>query len=254
MTSMQAYLANEVRLMLYRQRRYLLEFVLSSGFLLAVFAGLAWGIRVIPDAEATVVPLDVMATGFVAWGFANAAYAGISNEISDEIRSRSLEQLFLSPAPLWRVLLRRAVVHLLSALLSSLALFHVCLYIAGKPVEINVLHTAAVLLLAAPALLGLGYLIAGINLVFKQVDTVNAIMVIAFIVLVSVPAYPISALSLLPFSYAASLLMATKASLQLSATDAAVIAGNASVYFVAGLAVFIRCQAVAVGRGTLSHA
>jgi hypothetical protein len=48
--------------------------------------------------------------------------------------------------------------------------------------------------------------------------------------------------------------MATKASLQLSATDAAVIAGNASVYFVTGLAVFIRCQAVAVSRGTLSHA
>ena len=246
-------LVNEVRLLLYRQRRYLFEFVMSFGVFLGVFAALVIGMELLPS-EGLIPGKASLAMGFVVWSFGVAAFASVSSEVSDEVKARCLEQICTVASPLDRVLVRRALVHIFSALASAFVMLHLCFWIAGEPVEINFLPLFALLLLGAPSLVGLGFVLGGLNVLLKQVETVSAIMIMGVVVLVSLPAYPLGPLSGLPFSYAAARIMGGREELSVGLQDVAIIGLNSAVYFALGLFVFRRCYRVAIDRGSIGHA
>lgn len=244
--------ANEVRLLLYRQRRYAFEFIMSTLVLLAVFAALVAGVDLLPVGQ--LVPgKAALATGFVVWSFAVAAFASVSNEISDEIKARCLEQISAVASPLEVVLARRSLVHILGSLVSAFVMLHVCFWIADEPLDIGFPRLFGLLLLGAPSLVGLGFVVGGINVLLKQVETVSAMMIMGVVVLVSLPAYPFNALGVLPFAYAAAAAISGEQTMGLTFADVAIIGVNSALYLSLGLFVFRRCYRLAQDRGTIGH-
>lgn len=244
----------EARLQLYRQRRYAFEFIASALVLLGIFAGIAYGIAWLPAAE--VLPSQAsLALGFVLWNFASACYNGVSSEAAEEMRGRTLEQLCIVARPLVNVLLARCAVQLLAALLGSLVMLHVAFWLVGRPVEVSLAPMLVILAAAAPSLVGMGLIIGGLAVVFKQVEAINAIMLLGVIVLIGVPAYPINLFALLPFSHAAAWVIVEQQGLTLAAHEAslALVLANSAFYFALGLVVFRSGYRIARDRGTIGH-
>jgi len=244
----------EVMLHLHRQRRYAFEFVASSLILLAAFAALSYGIELLPNAE-FMPAQSSLALGFVLWSFASAAYSGIAGETTDEVRGCTLEQLCVVARPLPLVLMVRCGLQTIGALLGTLVLLHVTFWIVGRAVDVPVAPLIIILLVAAPSLVGLGLIMSGLSVLFKQAEAVNAVMLLGVITLVGAPAYPANVLAILPFSHAAAWIIAEQSTLSLTGQWLRLlfVAGNAMLYLVAGLAVFGTCYRAARRRGTLGH-
>jgi ABC-2 type transport system permease protein len=244
----------EAMLHLHRQRRYAFEFVASSLILLAAFAALAYGVERLP--AAVFIPTQSsLALGFVLWSFASTAYNGIAGETSDEVRGRTLEQLCVVASPLPVVLIVRCGLQIIGALLGTLVLLHVTFFIVGRAVDVPVAPLIIILLVAAPSLIGLGLIMSGLSVLFKQAEAVNALMLLGVIALVGVPAYPANLLSILPFSHAAAWIIAEQSTLSLSGEwlRLLLVSGNAVFYLVIGIVVFDACYRAARRRGTLGH-
>lgn len=244
----------EAILHLHRQRRYAFEFLASSLILLAAFAGLAYGIDWLPDAD-FLPGQSSLAMGFVLWSFASAAYSGIAGETAEEIRGRTLEQLCVVARPLVVVLLVRGGLQIVGALLGSLVLLHVTFWIVGRTVDVPTAPLVAILLISAPSLVGLGLIMGGLSVLFKQAEAVNALMLPGIVALVGMQAYPADVPALLPFSHAAAWIIAEQGALTLAGQWPRLlfVAGNAGAYLGAGMIVFGACYRAARLRGTLGH-
>lgn len=253
MTLLRFYRA-EVLLHLHRQRRYAFELVVSSCVLLAAFAGLAYGIAWLPTTD-FLPKQSSLALGFVLWSFASASYSGVAGEAADEVRGRTLEQLCVVGRPLTVILLVRSSVQIAGALAGTLVLLHVTFWIVGRRLDVPVLPLITILLVSAPSLLGLGLIMGGLSVLFKQAEAVNALMLFGVIALVGLPAYPGNMLALLPFSHAAAWIIAEQGGLMLDDEGARLlfVAGNAAAYLAVGVAVFNACYRTARRRGTLGH-
>lgn len=244
----------EALLHLHRQRRYALEFVASSLIVLAAFAVLAYGIELLSTAD-FIPTQSSLALGFVLWSFASAAYSGIAGETADEVRGRTLEQLCVIASPLPAVLMVRCGLQIIGALLGTLVLLHVTFWIVGRDVDVPVGSLIIILLAAAPSLVGLGLIMGGLSVLFKQAEAVNAVILLGVVALVSTPAYPANVLAVLPFSHAAAWIIAEQSALSLSGQwlRLLLVAGNGLSYLAAGIAAFDVCFRAARRRGTLGH-
>lgn len=241
----------EARLLLHKVRRRALESILSSGLLIGVFLLMLFGVGLgshlpgVPGAEQ-------LAIGFVTWRFATAAYGSIAVEVADDINARCLEQLAIGGG-LLRVYLLRAAVHLIAGSVGTLFM----LLVVAVLVDASLLtHAGALLVLlwiGAPALMGLGLVVGAVNVAFKQADTLNALMLMSVIALVTLPGQPFGLWSALPFVYPASLARALIEVCPPGVSALIVAAALSLAWFAAGCCVFRAAATTARRRGTLSH-
>ncbi len=245
----------EAMLHLHRQRRYAFQLVVSSLVLLGAFAALAYGIAWLPAAD-FLPAQSSLALGFVLWSFASAAYSGVAGETTDEIHGRTLEQLCVVARPLPVILMVRCGLQIVGALMGTLVLLHATFWIVGGRVDIRIFPLITVLLMAAPSLIGLGFIVSGLSILFKQAEAINALMLLGVVALVGVPAYPANGLAILPFSYAAAWIITEQNALVLVGQWPRLmfVAGNAVLYLCGGVIVFGLCYQAARRRGTLGHA
>lgn len=186
-----------------RLRRHAIETVLSTVFLMIVMLALVSGVEWAGNTLAMPRPEGV-AVGFVVWRFAMSAYASTAVEVAHDIQFGCLEQLAVGQGLLSTYLLR-SVTHL--ALGSSAMLIMWCIasfVISGLP-SVSLGALLGTVWLGAPALVGMGLFVGAANLSFRQSDTINSVLLLCVVVLVSLPGVPFSGASLLPFVYAASL-------------------------------------------------
>lgn len=245
---------NELRLKMFLARRYWLESVAAFLVIVGTFFGLLHVVSAAGGMPLHSERLDGLILGFVLWMFAGAAYSSTSNEIAEEIRSRSLEQLCLGALPLWKILAIRAALNIaIGAFVLILSL--TVIESMGRE-KLHVLEPAifAIVLLAAPALLGLGYMIAGVLLVMRKVEAVQLLVYPGLIGLVALPAYPLNVLSALPFAYGASAARLATLGYSLSVQDFLLTGVNSLMWLSAGITVFVLFEARARRSGVMGHA
>jgi ABC-2 type transport system permease protein len=108
--------------------------------------------------------------GYITWMYAMMAIGNVAYGVRGEMSAGTLEQMAMSPAPLGIVLLGRLIANLLVTTL-QIALFSIALrYLAGIGAPMNAAGLL-VLLLTLLGILGLGFLIAGAVMVWKQVES-----------------------------------------------------------------------------------
>lgn len=247
------HLVNEARLSWYLRRRYWFETLLALAVLVTMFGGLLYAVSSVSEARLESGALDGMIVSFALWVFAVAAYGSASNDVAEETRQRTLEQLYLSPLPLARLLGIRAGLNLLeAALILGIALL-IIYGVTEARLHMRVPDTMAVAMLAAPALMGVGYLMAGVLLLAKKAEMVHVLFYPALIALVAVPAYPFNALYFLPFAAGAGAARAAANGEVLSAGVFALVALNSIAYLVIGVGVYRWAERQARRLGILGH-
>jgi ABC-2 type transport system permease protein len=108
--------------------------------------------------------------GYLTWMYAALAISDLSYGLRGEMNAGTLEQMSMSPAPVGLILLGRVIANLIVTTAQVLLMGTVMSLILGIHIPLQ-WRGLPVLLLTLFGILGFGFVIAGVVLVFKQVES-----------------------------------------------------------------------------------
>ncbi|MDY0406408.1 ABC transporter permease [Virgibacillus sp. 179-BFC.A HS] len=238
-------------------KRYLPNTIAMLITFYAIFLGMFFGIQFIGDPATQAVSIQYTIVSYIFWFLAMMVTNGIGWEVTNEAMRGTLEQLSMSPMGVWRIMAARLISTTLVNLVIIIALLYLSMLTAGQWLNVDVIAILPILILTLISMFGVGFIIAGISIVWKQVDSFLQILqfIIAGLTFLSVSVAPV--MVFLPFVKGIDMVrrvMIDGAGLgQLPGTDFLILAANAVVYFVAGLAIFMACEKIAMKKGLLAH-
>ncbi len=200
--------------------------------------------------------LEALVVGFLVWTFALTAYSDLSWEIMREAQQGTLEQLYMCPFGFRFVSLAWVLSSFLVSLLFTGALLGLMMITTGKFLRLPLGTLIPLLFLTLAPIYGVGFLMAGLALVFKRIQAFFQILQFVFVPLLFLPAEEWWAKAL-PLSLGSRLIREVmtegKSLPALPALDLLMLLGTASFYFGLGLCAFKACEKVAKDRGLLAH-
>lgn len=172
---------------------------------LTIFAILLVGGRAVAPA-AMADTLAGIVVGYFLWTMATAAYAGVATDVRMEAQWGTLERHVTTPFGFGAVMLLKAAAKLLfSAVVGSLVLAAMLLA-TGTTLRVDVVTVVPVVALALSSVLGVGFAMAGLSVLYKRVGNWAGMLQFAFVGLVSAPAFDLGWARWLPLAQGSALL------------------------------------------------
>lgn len=239
-----AYLiAAEAKMLIWTLRRYYFNTLMGFGVMFLIFMGMFWGIKTLGGSGVTGDSLDSMLVGYVLWVSAMLALQNTGNEITSESQRGTLEQLYLSSMGAEKIFFVKAVINMVFNFLFITAILYISMAATGRWMSVNLLYLYVMVLLSTLSLVGISFMMGGIGLIHKRINSVNGILAFGLIGLMLLPTYPITPYAFLPF-------VAGAAAVRNSIVRGDVypvwwylfITGNSLIYLLVGLFVFKRME------------
>lgn len=223
----------------------------------ALFLLLFLGIQVIGAPEARGANTEYLIVTLVLWLLAMLAIQGIGWEVANEATRGTLEQLYMSPVPAWRILGAR-MVGTITVQLGVIALMLLLgMVTAQRWLTFDLLTLAPLFALTLTCMVGVGFAVAGLALVFKQIQSLLQVAQFGFMALVAIPVGIHPALELAPVIRGATMirdaLTAGTPLLDFGGLAWALLAVNAAVYLALGVALYRLAERRAMDRGLLGQ-
>lgn len=233
---------NESKFYYYELRQYWFETVSSTLFVCGMFVALFYGVKsfALDDTSAqTAASLNGLLFGFLLWTFATGAYSSVTKVVIENNHKGTLEQLYMCPDGFIKLMMARVGVEMSFdvLILTFMAMF--TMWLTGNWIDLNFAYFYLLLFIAAPALVGVSFAVCGFALVFKKVETIGAMLNIAFMGLVALDALPFNLLSLLPFAAGASLAREVILLDQgLNLLHLGIVVANSLIYLAVGIGIY----------------
>jgi len=239
-------------------RRYLFDTVGALVAIYILFLFIFFGARGlggdVPEFGGT---LDTIVIGFLVWTFALSAYSVLAQRMVREAQEGTLEQLYMSPFGFTWVCLFRIVGSFFRMLMFNIAILLLMMATTGRWLHLDVVSLLPLILLTLAGVYGIGFIMGGLALVFKRIESFVGIFQFALVGLIAAPIDRFPVLRYLPLAEGNRLIrqvMAEGLSLgTLPTGDLLLLVFNATFYFGVGLLVFNLLLKTAKKRGLLGH-
>ncbi|HEX7005028.1 MAG TPA: ABC transporter permease [Trueperaceae bacterium] len=250
-------LAANIRKVAIEMRRYLPNTISMIVTFYAIFLMFFWGINALGSPENAGESNQYLIVIMVLWFLSLMAMQGIGWEITQEATRGTLEQLYMSPVPAWRILLARMVGNVLVNLIVIALMLLMAMATAQEWLVFDVPTLVPLVLLTILCMLGVGFMVAGLALVFKHIQALLQIAQFIFAALVTVPVLLTPWFELLPVVRGASMVreaMAEGTSLTgFAASDWLLLLVNALFYFGLGVFLYKLAERRAMNKGLLGQ-
>jgi ABC-2 type transport system permease protein len=201
--------------------------------------------------------LSAIAVGFVVFVVAQQSYQSIGQQLLTESTGGTLEQLAMSPVGLRRVLLFDFAAQTMLLVVSLGVVIFPIMATTGRWLHLDPVRVIPLVVVTMTGVVGLGFALGGISIVFKRTQAVAQLVGFAFLFLVAAPVFERPALKVLPLALGNGLLrrvMVNGASFaDLGATDLAVFVAVNAAWLVVGLVVFGSMERKARDRALLGQ-
>ena len=119
--------------------------------------------------------LPAVLLGYLVWLYAVMAISNMSASLSGEASIGTLEQIYMSPVPAWLVIVGWVAANFLqhTVIVALLGVILVLILPVTLPLELAALPPFALTMIG---LIGFGYAIGGLTLVYKQVNSVSGLL------------------------------------------------------------------------------
>lgn len=223
----------------------------------AIFLMFFLGVQVLGTPESAATNTQYVIVSTALWFLALMAMQGIGWEVTQEAMRGTLEQLYMSPMGAWRILLARMIGRVLVNLIIIALMLLLSMATARQWLNLDLLTLAPVLLLTVVSMLGVGFMVAGLSLIFKQVEAFLQIAQFIFLALVAVPLTAAPWLELAPVVKGADMVRAVMVEGlvlgDFGALDWLSLSLNAAGYFALGILLYGRAERRAMDRGLLGQ-
>lgn len=215
----------------------LMTLVVTYTFFAAIFFG---GQAVAGPAFTDTLPGIIV--GFFVWTMAITAFAGSARSIMQEAQWGTLEQLYMSPYGFDRVILVNAVVRVLESLAWGVVILAAMLATTSQTLTLDALTILPLVVLTIASPLGIGFVFAGLALVYKRIENLFGLLNFGLLFLVAAPVDQNPILAVLPLSQGSALLRTAMTEgvplWELPAGDLVVLVATAVGYVLAGMLAF----------------
>lgn len=245
------------RKVIIEMQRYLLNTLSLVATFYIIFLALMLGIRVIGDPASAEANIQFVIVSNSFWFLAIMAMTMMGWEVTTEATRGTLEQLAMSPIGLATVLLLRMVANIAAQLVVIALMLVLVMATSGQWLHIDLVTIVPILAPTLVSMIGVGYAVAGLSIVFKQIQALLQILQFVFLGMTFVPLSVLPWLELAPFVKGVDLTRQVMtqglALADLGGLDWLSLVVNAAVYATLGLAFFRYCEALARQRGLLGQ-
>ena len=222
-----------------------------------VFLAMFLGIHVVGDPQAAGESVRYLIVANAFWLLLMLGINSMGFEVTNEATRGTLEQLYMSPVPAWQILLSRMAGTLGANLVIMALMVALSMATAGTWLNLDLPLVLLILLPTLVAVSGLGFAVAGLALVFKQIQSLLQVMQFVFLGLAFVPLALSPWLALAPvvkgIDMVRTVMVEGAGFASFGAADWAVLVGNAAAYFALGLIAFRAAERRAMARGLLGQ-
>ena len=223
----------------------------------AIFLAMFLGISVIGDPASADANLRFAIVSNAFWFLLLMGASSMGWEITTEATRGTLEQLAMSPMGLRLILFTRMLGTLAVYLVITVLMLFLTMLTAGQWLSFDLPLLAAVLLPTFVAVIGLGYVVAGLALVFKQISALLQVLQFVFLAFAFVPLSVAPWLELAPVVKGIDMirlgLVEGVALSAFGARDWASLALNGAAYLALGLLAFGLAERRARSRGLMGQ-
>ncbi len=221
----------------------------------AIFLMFFLGIKVVGNPEQMGENSAFVIVSMFLWFLSLMAMQGIGWEITTEANTGTLEQLYMSPVPAWVILLSRMIGTVFTNIIIMALVLILSMLTAGRWLNFDVVTLIPLFIFLVICMLGVGFMVAGLALIYKQINALLQIAQFAFFALVSVPISLSPWLEFLPVVRGSSMIRMSMIEgthlLDFAATDWLWLIINALIYFMAGVMVYKLAEVRAMSKGLL---
>jgi ABC-2 type transport system permease protein len=222
-----------------------------------VFLLLFFGIQAVGNPDTTATDHQHLVAVMVLWLLALTAMNGIGWEVMTEAARGTLEQLYMSPIAGWSILLARMMATVLINLVIVAAVLGSIMLTTGQRLRFDLVTLTPLFVLTVTGMLGVGFVLAGLALVFKQVSALLQIAQFGALILVALPVTMSHWLELAPVVRGASMLrVALTGGLTIGGfppLEWAVLGANAVLYLIVGIGTYKLAERKAMRAGLLGQ-
>lgn len=201
--------------------------------------------------------LSGIVVGFFIWILAIFTYSELSFDLVREATEGTLEQLSMSPMGLTRVLVARFVAGLGLQLALLATLLVLMMASTGRWLHLDVVSLVPLVVLTMTGVLGVGFVMGGLAIVFKRIQSSLQILQFLFPVLLVAPLERFPAVKYLPLSWGnrliSSVMVDGTSIFSIAPSDLGFLVLNSAVWMTIGVIVFKRFERIARQRGLLAH-
>lgn len=239
-------------------RRYGFEMVSGIATIYGFFLVIFFGARIFGgDRPGFGETLEGVVVSYAVWALTVLALGALTFELTQEAQQGTLEQLGMSSFGLVQVLVARVLTSLLVYFAVWSVLLIAMMATSGRWLHLDVVTVVPLLAATLLGVVGLGFVLGGLAVVFKRVQNALQVWQVLVIGLVVVPPDEVAVVKFFPLSWGSHLLrdaMVRETSIfAMGAGDLGFLALNSAFYFFGGLAVFAAFERIARDRGLLGH-
>lgn len=246
-----------VRKVLIEMRRYLPNTISLMITFYAIFLAMFLGITVVGDPAAAEQNLRFAIVGNAFWFLLLLGVNSMGWEITTEATRGTLEQIAMSPIGMGWILLARMTGTLAAYLAITAVMLVATMATSGQWLVLDVPLLLAILLPTMVGVMGIGYAIAGLAIVYKQIGSILQVAQFVFLALAFVPLAVAPALELAPFVKGVDMVRGATifghGFADFGLRDWASLVASGVAYFGLGLLAFRAAERRAVSRGLLGQ-
>jgi ABC-2 type transport system permease protein len=226
-----------------------------------VFIGVGF---IIGGGELTTGQLTFTLVGYSMWLYSSIVISGMCRDLLGEAQAGTLEQIFMSPVPVWLILIGRSFATLITASINILLFSFIILVSLKIHLSLD-WQSLVIFFITMAGLFGFGFVIAGATLVFKRVGelaglTANALLFLngSMLPVERFPQWLAIFAKTLPTTQGVIVLRENLLNMQSladlwNAGSLLLLSFQSAVYFAAGLLCFVWCVRRAKVQGTLGY-
>ncbi len=222
-----------------------------------IFLGMFLGIQIVGDPSSAEMNIQYVIVNYIFWYLAMATMSGIGWMVSNEVVLGTLEQLYMSPLGAYRIFLSRIVATTIIELITISAMLFISMLTAGTWLNIDVLSIFPILLFTLISMFGVSFMIAGMSVIFKQIQSFLQISQFLFMGLTFVPLSIAPWLALAPIVKGVDMIrevMIKGVSLvDFTVVDYTILVATSVIYFIIGIFLFFKCEKFAMEKGILGQ-
>lgn len=207
--------------------------------------------------EAITQSTEGVVVGYFLWMIASMAYVGLSQDLRRDASWGTLERHYMTPHGFEFVMAAKSLGKVVRILLLGGVVLVAMMLLTGTSLHVDVVTVGALLALTLAPVLGIGFAIGGVTLLYKRIGGWTGLLQFAFVGLVSAPALELGWTRVLPLAQGSAMLQrAMKDGVRLwefPASDLGVLVAVAVGYLAFGYVCFTLAQRRARDLGVLGH-
>lgn len=238
-------------------KRYLPNTLSMIATIYIIFLGMFLGLNVVGDPAQADMHIQHVIVNYIFWYLTLMTLLNVGTTIMLEATRGTLEQLYMSPLGMWKILLARLIGYTSLAMVTVIFLLFLSMLTANQWLYLKPEMTLPILILTLIGIVGVGFMIAGASVIFKQI---NAFMQILQFILAALAFVPLSVapyLVIAPFVKGVDMIRFVMIHgyswADFTWMDYTALIANSIAYLAVGILVYKKCEKIAMERGLLGN-